>query len=156
MHGARATLQAAARVVLQQLRLDAGEFGIALEQRLEAGGILLPQRLPECGRLIGRFELAVHRGLRLAGITARQLLVQISDLVAQDFGDRRALARREVGVRKRAQLAENSFEDLRDIGQRKRVRPLLRAFRVGECERRRGNGGSGRAVLRRNCARQHR
>ena len=68
--------------------------GIAFEQRLQARRVLLPQRLPQRERLVGRLELAVDRGLRLARVAARELGVKVSDLLAQDFGDRRALARR--------------------------------------------------------------
>ena len=104
-------LLADVEAALQQLRLDAGELRIAFEQRLQAGGILLPQRLPERDRLVGGLELAVDRRLRLAGITARELGMQVGDLVAQHFGDRRPLARREVGRGQRAELAEHGFVD---------------------------------------------
>ena len=65
-------LLAHVKAALQEFRLDALELGIALEQGLQAGGILFPQRLPERERLVDGLELAVHRGLRLAGVAARQ------------------------------------------------------------------------------------
>ena len=85
------------------------ELGVALEQRLEARRILLPQRLPQRDRLLGGLELALRRRLRLAGVAAREFGVQVGDLLAQHFGDRRALARRESRRRQARQLAVHGF-----------------------------------------------
>ena len=70
--------------------------------------------LPQRDRLFGGFELAVGGRLRLAGVAARELGVQVGDLVAHHFGDGRALARREVGRRQRAQLTAHRFVERRD------------------------------------------
>ena len=100
-------LLADVQAALQQLGLHPLQVGIAFEQRLQARRILFPQALPQRDRLQRRVLLAVRRRLRLAGIPARELGVQVRDLVAHHLGDRRALARREVGVGHRPQLAED-------------------------------------------------
>ena len=64
---------------LQDLGLHALQLGIALEQRLQAGRVLLPQALPQRDRLVGGLELAIDRRLRLARIAARELGVQMGD-----------------------------------------------------------------------------
>jgi len=119
---------------LQDLGLHALQFRVALQQRLEAGRVLLPQALPQRDRVVGGFELAIDRRLALARIAARKLGMQIGDELAQHFGDRRALARGERRDRHRLQLAEHRFADEGDALQRQRIRPSLRGLHVGECE----------------------
>ena len=102
-------LLAHVKAALQKFRLDAGELRIALEQRLQTGGILFPQCLPESERLVGGLELAVDGRLWLACITAREFRMKVGDLVAQHFGDRRPLAGSEVGRGQRTELAVHRF-----------------------------------------------
>ena len=119
---------------LEDLGLHALQFGVALEQRLQARRVLLPQALPQRDRLVGGFELAIDRRLALARVAARELGVQMGDELAQHLGDRRALARRERRRGQRLQLAEHRLADEGDALERQRVRPSLRGFHVGECE----------------------
>jgi len=119
---------------LQELRLDAGEFGVAFEQRLQAARIELPQRLPQRDRLVRGLALAPDRRLRLARVAAREFGVQVARRFAQHFGDGRAFTRRERRGRDRAQLADDRFERLRNGREWQAVGPFRGAFRVGERE----------------------
>ena len=65
-------------------------------------------------RLLGGVELALRGGLRLARVAAGELGVQVRDLLAHHLGDGRALARREVGRRQRAQLPAHRLVQRRD------------------------------------------
>ena len=89
-------LLADVQAALQELRLHALQLDVAFEQGLQARRVLLPQSLPQRDRLLGGVELAVRGGLRLAGIAAGELGVQMRDLLAHHFGDGRALARRKI------------------------------------------------------------
>jgi hypothetical protein len=81
--------------------------------------------------------LAADGRLRLARVAARELGVQMPDRLAQHFGDRRALARRERRPGYRAQLPDERLERLADGCERQPVGPFRRGIGVGECERRR-------------------
>ena len=119
---------------LEDLGLHPLQFGVALQQRLQAGRVLLPEALPQGDRLLGGLQLAIDRRLTLARIAARELRVQMGDELAQHFGDRRAFARRERRRRDRLQLRQHRFANESDALQRQRVRPSLRGLHVGERE----------------------
>ncbi len=144
-------LLADVETALQELRLDAGELAVALEERLEAARIELPHRLPERDRLVRRLALAPDGGLRLAGVASRELGVQVPGGIAQHLGDRRALARGERRRGHRPDLADEAFVGLPDCREWKRVRPPGRSLGVCESQRDLLPGGAGghRADLRR-------
>ncbi len=136
-------LLADSQTPLQQLRLDACELDVALEQRLQAHRVLLPKPLPHRDRLLGGLELSVAGGLRLSRIPARELGMQMEHRLAEHFGERGALARRDRGRRQRAQLSDQSLVGLRDRQQRQRLRPFLRPVQIRERERRQVVGQRG-------------
>ncbi len=123
-------LLADVQAALQELGLHALQLDVALEQGLEARRVLLPQPMPERERLLGGIELALGGGLRLARVATRELGVQMRAPARADLGDGRALARREVGCRQRAQLPVHGLVQRRDGGDQQRLRPsVLRACR---------------------------
>jgi hypothetical protein len=136
------------QAALEELGPHPLQLCIAFEQRLQAGGILFPERMPQRNGLIGRGEFTVRRGLRFAGKAPRQFGMQMGDLVAHDLGDGRALAGREIRHRQRAQLPEDGVVQRVDAGDHQRLRPALGAVRVRESERRsiprRRDAGAGR------------
>ena len=128
---------------LEELGLDALQIGIAFEQRLKAGRIQFPERVPQRDGLVGGVELAIRGGLRLAREPSRQFRMQVRDLVAHDFGDRRALAGRERRLGHRPQLAVDGRVQRAHAGHHQRLRPALGAVGVRERERRDVPLGSG-------------
>ena len=96
-------------------------------------------------RLQERLALAVGCRLRLARIAPREFGVQEHHRLAHDFGDARALARREFGFRQPLQLAEDGFVVLGNIGQRKRAQPAQRSRRHPRTRARPPLAGSGSA-----------
>ena len=58
---------------LQDLGLDAQQFRIVFQQRLQTRGVLPPERLPKGQRLQVGFTLAIRRRLRLSCIATCQL-----------------------------------------------------------------------------------
>ena len=100
---------------LDNLRLDTLQLGIALQQRLQARGILVPKPLPQRDRMLGGFELSLGRGLRLAGVAAGELGVKVENRLAEDFGKPGTLARAEFRLGQPFQLVADRFVVLGDI-----------------------------------------
>jgi hypothetical protein len=128
-------LLADVETALQELRLDAGELAVALEERLEAARIELPHRLPERDRLVGRFALAPDGGLRLAGVAPREFGMQVGGGLAQHLGDGRALARGERRGGDRPDLADEALVGLPDRREGKGVGPPGSTLGVRERQR---------------------
>ena len=119
---------------LQQLGFDALQLGIAFEQRLEARGVLLPQRLPERDGLVGGKPFALDGRLGLAGIAPCELGVQMQDLCSGQLGDRAALARRQGCGGHGLQLAKERVVGLRDAEQGESLHPLRCSVDVRKSE----------------------
>ena len=121
---------------------------MTFDERLQARRILLPQRLPQRNRLVDRLRLAFVFRLRFAGVAARELRMQMTDLFAQDFRDSRPLARRKLRDRERVELADEHVVRLADRHHRQRLRPLVRTLRIGKAQARRHSGDLARLRLR--------
>ena len=119
---------------LQQLRLDSLQLGAAFEQRFQAHRVLDPQRLPQRDRLVGGLDLALVERLRLAGVAAGELRVQMCNRLADELGDRRPVTRSHLRSRQRAQLVQQRLVRLADVGKWQRLDPPGRGCRVGKRE----------------------
>ena len=96
--------------------------------------VLDPERLPQRDRLVGGLRLALVERLRLAGVAAGEFGVQMGDGLADQLGDRRAVARPHLRRRQCAELVEDCLIGLADVGKRQRLHPPRRRRRVGKCE----------------------
>ncbi len=117
---------------LQELGLHALQLGAPFQQGLETHRVLDPQRLPQGDRLVGRFGLALVKRLRFPGVPACELGVQVRDRLANQFGDRRAVARPDMGGGQRLQLAQQLVVCLSDVRKRQRLDPSRGAGGVRE------------------------
>ena len=118
------------------LALTPCELGVALEQRLQARRVLLPQRLPHRDRLRRRLRARARR---------RAAACRRSDARARCAGastcsrSSSAIVARSRGAKSAAltalQLADELLVDLRDVAGRQRLRPAQRAVGIGERER---------------------
>ena len=120
---------------LQHFLLHALQLGIAFEHGFEAGRILFPQCLPDSERLFGCVVLALARGLRFAGVAARELSVQKAHRLAEHLGDARPLTRRKFRLRQPFQLPEHDAVELGNVRERERAHPGRTAVCVGKGER---------------------
>ena len=116
----------------RKVRAVAYELGISLEQRFQARRVLTPQGMPQGERLFRRLVLTLARGLRLAGVTARELGVQEYHRLAHDFRDACTLAWGEISFGQALQLAEDSLVVPGNVGKRHRAQPRGAPVGVGK------------------------